>query len=268
MPRTIVLKFGGASVATPEHFHNVARIVIEKSARYPRVAVVLSAMGETTDYLLSLARQVNTIPQERELDMLVTAGERVSIALLAMALARQGKEAISFTGSQTGIITSPRHTEARIVDVRPWRILPHLHSGKTVIVAGFQGVSTQGEITSLGRGGSDTTAVALGVALGAEVVEFFKDVEGIYETDPKSTSQPSFLPHLTYQGALELLEKTQSGVLHRRSVQLAEKNQIPLRVLSYLSTLSTENRGTWIGHKDVLRPESCFYEEEERHAKD
>lgn len=277
MPRTVVLKFGGASVATPEHFHDVAKIIIERSLCYPRVAVVLSAMGETTDYLLTLARQINTSPQERELDMLVTAGERVSIALLAMALARQGKEAISFTGSQTGIITSHRHTEARIVDVRPWRILPHLNSGKTVIVAGFQGVSTQGEITSLGRGGSDTTAVALGAALGAEVVEFFKDVDGVYEQDPKQHPRSLLLPHLTYQQALELLKRTQSGVLHGRSIQLAQKNQIPLRVLSYLPEALTKGTGTWIGDippdsvsriQYPLRSNSCFYEEEDAHARD
>lgn len=164
--------------------------------------------------------------------MLVSVGERVSIALLAMALSLKGKEAVSFTGSQSGIITCANHTEAKIVDVRPYRLMPVLQKGQIAIVAGFQGVSVEGEITTLGRGGSDTTAVALAVALGAQKVEFYKDVQGIYSADPKKDSHARLLPTLDYAEAREIASNG-AKVLHPRCIELAEKNGVLLSVLSF-----------------------------------
>ncbi|MFN4174875.1 MAG: aspartate kinase, partial [Parachlamydiaceae bacterium] len=178
LERTLVLKFGGASVAEPEHFSKIADIILYRKKEFNNIVVVVSAMGDTTNKLIDLAKKVNPNPPRREYDMLVSVGERISISLLAMALALKGQDAISFTGSQSGIITTEEHSEARIIDVKPNRLQPHLQAGKVVIVAGFQGVSKSGEITTLGRGGSDTTAVALAVALKAEKVEFYKDVIG------------------------------------------------------------------------------------------
>ena len=182
------MKFGGASVATTASFAHIADLILEKKRVYRRVVVVVSAMGNTTDQLITLAKEVNVNPPKREYDMLVSVGERISISLLAMALAAKNHQAYSFTGSQSGIITCGRHTDARIIDVRPHRLIPVLESGSVAIVAGFQGVSMNGEITTLGRGGSDTSAVALGIALGAEKVLFFKDVGGVFEKDPKRRS--------------------------------------------------------------------------------
>src|ERR1700733_7657312 len=170
--KTLIMKFGGAAVKTPESFSCLADLIIKRSQNYPRIAIVVSAMDGMTDQLIALARLVHPSPPSREYDMLVSTGERVSISLLAMALFAKGREAVSFTGSQSGIITSNQHSEARIIDVRPSRLLPCLEKNKYVIVAGFQGVSKEKEITTLGRGGSDTTAVALGIALKAEKVEF------------------------------------------------------------------------------------------------
>lgn len=228
---TLVMKFGGASVATPQHFSNIADIVIERLKTYPRIVIVVSAMGKTTDELISLAKQVNPNPPKREYDMLVSVGERISISLLAMALSAKNHEAVSFTGSQSGIITTSEHTEARILDVKPHRLVANLNAGKIVIVAGFQGVSCNGEITTLGRGGGDTTAVALGVAFKAKV-EFYKDVPGFYSEDPKLNPEATHLPRLSYKEAIEI---TTNGakILHPRSIQLAEKNFLQLQVLSF-----------------------------------
>lgn len=242
---TIILKFGGASVATPEQFSKIAEIILKKSERF-RVVVVVSAMGDTTDQLLALARRVHPHPPPREQDMLISVGERISISLLAMALHRLEKEAISFTGSQSGIMTSSQHSEAEIIHVKPHRILKALEAEKIVIVAGFQGVSEQGEITTLGRGGSDTTAVALGIALDATRVEFYKDVEGVYSEDPKKNPQARLFPCLTFQEALNVLEKG-AQVLHPRSVKLAEKNGLPLHVLSFYDPFLKHHTGTRIG---------------------
>lgn len=228
----LVMKFGGASVAEPESFLKIAEIVIERSLVCKKIVVVVSAMGNTTDQLLELARRVNPNPPKREEDMLVSVGERVSIALLAMALARLGKEAVSFTGSQSGIITCENHSDARIVDVRPKRLEEVLEKGQIGIVAGFQGVSRKGEITTLGRGGSDTSAVALAVALRAPRVEFYKDVPGIFEEDPKKDKKAKILPQLSYSEALALAKKG-AKVLHARSVELAEKNGVQLAVHSF-----------------------------------
>ena len=225
------MKFGGASALKPESFLRLAKIIIERSLQHKKIAVVVSAMANTTDQLFSLAKRVHPNPPEREQDMLVSVGERISISLLAMALAREGKEAVSFTGSQSGIITCENHSDAKIVDVRPRRIQETLKSGKIAIVAGFQGVSTTGEITTLGRGGSDTSAVALAVALGAPRVEFYKDVPGIFEKDPKR--ELSEKHHcLTYADALELARKG-AQVLASRCIELAQKNNIELCIHSF-----------------------------------
>lgn len=256
--KAIVLKFGGAAVATPEQFAKIAEIILERACHYAHVIVVVSAMGDTTDELLALAHKVNPAPPKREMDMLLSVGERISISLLAMALAAKGREAISFTGSQSGIITSSDHTDARIIEVRPFRLLPQLEKGKVVIVAGFQGVSKSNDVTTLGRGGSDTTAVALAIALGAEKVEFYKDVPGICAEDPKINPHASLYPSLGYQEALEIVDRG-AQVLHPRCIRLAEKNQVPLHLLSF----NRENtaQGTLIG-KENLGAErgECVYE--------
>lgn len=252
----LVMKFGGASVATPESFLKIAKLVIERSLQCEKIAVVVSAMGNTTDQLLELARQVHPNPPKREEDMLVSVGERISIALLAMALARLGREAVSFTGSQSGIVTCENHADARIVDVRPKRLVEVLEKGQIGIVAGFQGVSRKGEITTLGRGGSDTSAVALAVALQAPRVEFYKDVAGIYNADPKKDPKAKILSLLKYSEALQLAEKG-AKVLHARSIQLAEKNGVQLAVHSFLNPTIA---GTIIG-AECNRNSIMSYEE-------
>ncbi|MGK5595530.1 MAG: aspartate kinase [Parachlamydiaceae bacterium] len=249
------MKFGGASVATPEHFSQIADIVIKKHQSFPRIVIVVSAMGKTTDDLIGLAKKVHPSPPRREYDMLVSVGERISISLLAMALALKNREAVSFTGSQSGIITTDEHTEARIVDVRPHRLISSLDAGKIVIVAGFQGVSNRGEITTLGRGGGDTTAVALGVAFNSKV-EFYKDVPGIFSDDPKLNCQALHYPQLSYQDALKITSQG-AKVLHPRSIQLAEKNALELHVLSF----NKEHRmSTLISAQSCLKNEKPIYE--------
>jgi aspartate kinase len=263
--KTLIMKFGGASVKQPEFFSSVAEIIVRRRQHYPRIVVVVSAMGDTTNQLLDLAKKVHPFPPRREQDMLISVGERISIALLAMALALKGVEAISYTGSQSGIITSSEHSEAKILEVRPLRILQQLNMGKIVIVAGFQGVSRDGEITTLGRGGSDTSAVALGVALRAEKIEFYKDVDGIYSADPKKETQAEQFPSLTYDQALCIIRKG-AKVLHERAIELAAKNAIPLHVLSFLAE---EEKGTWIKPQEVSVEREqmpCSYEREELHV--
>ncbi|MDE3046449.1 MAG: aspartate kinase [Verrucomicrobiota bacterium] len=236
------MKFGGASVVTPQSFHRVAKIVQKRKEAGEPVVVVVSAMANATDELLELAQEVHPNPPRREQDMLVSVGERISISLLAMALDRLGVEAVSFTGSQSGIITNEDHSEAKIIDVRPHRLSATLKAGAVAIVAGFQGVSRAGEITTLGRGGSDTSAVALAAALDAPCVDFYKDVEGIYDRDPKQgTAQ--LLPQLEYTQAKEIA-KGGAKVLHLRSIELAEKNGIQLAVRSFHRP---ETIGTLVG---------------------
>jgi aspartate kinase len=256
--RCIVLKFGGASVSSPEAFSSIANIILHRKKNYNKVIVVVSAMGNTTDELISLAHKVNPNPPRRELDMLVSVGERISIALLAMALAAKGTEAISFTGSQSGILTTNDHANAKIVNVKPHRLLPHLANGKIVIVAGFQGMSLEGEITTLGRGGSDTTAVALAIALEAEKVEFFKDVPGVFDQDPKTFPKANLLRELSYQEAYEIMNKG-AKILHSRCIRLAEKNSLPLRVLPFARFLE-EELGTTI--QGAVRSENTISYEE------
>lgn len=250
------MKFGGASVASIDQFCKIAKIVINRKKEYKQIAVVVSAMGNTTNDLFALAKKVNEEAPRRELDMLATAGERISIALLAMALAKQKIEVVSFTGSQSGIITSSLHNDAKIIEVRPYRLKKVLYDGKIAIVAGFQGVSREGEITTLGRGGSDTSAVALGIALNAEKIEFYKDVEGVYAEDPKVNFNAELFSQLTYEEALEIIQKG-AKILHARAILLAQKNGLPLHILSFLPGRKS---GTWI-KENSARKELQFYEE-------
>jgi aspartate kinase len=258
--KTVVMKFGGASVATPAHFSHIADIIVERLKEYPRIIVVVSAMGKTTDQLVALAKEVNPDPPRREYDMLVSVGERISISLLAMALAKKNRDAVSFTGSQSGIITSDTHSEARILDVRPHRLIASLDAGKIVIVAGFQGVSRKGEITTLGRGGSDTSAVALGVAFRSRI-EFYKDVQGMYSDDPKKNSQAEIYPELSYEEALDIVNRG-AKILHPRSIRLAAKNRLRLHILSFQDCPASFKSGTLIHASHSAPPPSAIYEEE------
>ena len=238
----IVQKFGGSSVADAEGMKRVAaRIVATKKAGH-QVVVVVSAMGDTTDELIDLANAVTPIPQGRELDMLLTAGERISMALLAMAINNLGFEALSFTGSQAGVITDSVHGKARIIDVTPGRIREAIDSGAIAIVAGFQGISQDTkDITTLGRGGSDTTAVALAAALDADVCEIYTDVDGVFSADPRVVPAARKLKTVTYE---EMLELAAAGakVLHLRCVEYARRFNLPIHVRSSFSP----NEGTWV----------------------
>jgi aspartate kinase len=228
----IVQKYGGSSVAGPEKIMRVAERVAKTRAAGHEVVVVVSAMGDTTDELLGLAQQVSGgNPHRRELDMLLTAGERISMALLGLALHARGVPAVSFTGSQSGIITDGAHTNARILEVRPVRILQELERGKVVIVAGYQGVSREKEITTLGRGGSDTTAVALAAALSAEVCEICSDVDGVYTADPRIVSGPKRLAELSHE---EMQELALAGakVLNAQAVEFARDRGITIHARS------------------------------------
>jgi aspartate kinase len=227
----IVQKYGGSSVADAAKILRVAARVAETRQGGHQVVVVVSAMGDTTDELLALARTVTADPHRRELDMLLTAGERISMALLGMALHARGVDAVSFTGSQSGIITDGAHTSARIVEVRPVRILEALERGKVVIVAGYQGVSREKEVTTLGRGGSDTTAVALAAALEAEVCEICSDVDGVYTADPRIVSGARRLAELSHE---EMQELALAGarVLNPQAVEFARDRGITIHARS------------------------------------
>jgi aspartate kinase len=238
----IVQKYGGSSVADADGIKRVAqRIVVTRKAGHS-VVVVVSAMGDTTDELHDLAKQVSPLPPARELDMLLTSGERISMALLAMAIANLGLSARSFTGSQAGVITDDAHGKARIIDVTPGRISGALADGAIPIVAGFQGVSANGkDITTLGRGGSDTTAVALATALNADVCEIYTDVDGVFTADPRIVPTARRIPAITYE---EMLEMAASGakVLQLRCVEYARRYNIPIHVRSSFSSRT----GTWV----------------------
>ncbi len=216
----IVQKYGGSSVADVERIRKVAARVASRRADGHQMVVVVSAMGDTTDELLTLAKRMSADPPRRELDMLLTCGERISMALLSMALHEQAVPAISFTGSQSGIITDDSHSQARIVEVRPVRIREELERGKVVIVAGYQGVSRNREITTLGRGGSDTTAVALAAALGAEACEIYSDVDGIFSADPRVVPEARKLETLDYD-TMQELAAAGARVLNAQAVEFA-----------------------------------------------
>jgi aspartate kinase len=241
----VVQKYGGSSVADAEGIKRVAKRIVATKAAGNQVVVVVSAMGDTTDELLDLANQVTPAPPGRELDMLLTAGERISMALLAMAIATLGMEARSFTGSQAGVITDDVHGTARIIDVTPGRISSALAEGAIPIVAGFQGVSQNTkDITTLGRGGSDTTAVALAAALNADVCEIYTDVDGVFTEDPRLVPSARRIPRITYE---EMLEMAACGakVLIPRCVEYARRYNLPIHVRSSFS----DKIGTWVsGH--------------------
>jgi aspartate kinase len=242
---TLVMKFGGTSVADPEKIKDVARRLVEARAAGNRVVAVLSAMGDTTDELVRLAYDVSPRPKPRELDMLTSVGERISCALAAMAIHDLGAEAISLTGSQAGIVTDTVHGRAKIVDVRARRIHEALDQDRIVLVAGFQGVSTEFDITTLGRGGSDTTAVALAAALGGQVCEIYTDVEGVFTADPRLVPEARKLHAVSYE---EMLEMAASGakVLQVRSVEIARSHHVKLHVRPSYSPAD----GTWIREED------------------
>lgn len=256
--KTLVMKFGGAAVASPEHFSRIAEIILLKKREYSKIIVVVSAMGKTTDHLISLAKAVHPEPPQREYDMLLSTGERVSMSLLAMVLFRYGQKAVSFTGSQSGIITSNHHSNAFIMDIRPFRIQKALEEGFVVIVAGFQGVTETKEITTLGRGGSDTTAVAMGIALKAEKVEFFKDVPAFFDKDPKQFSDAISYTNLSYDEALKIACEG-AKILHPRAIELAKKNGLPLHVRSFISSYQN-HPGTFIQHFNQKRTTDLIYE--------
>ena len=237
----IVQKYGGTSVADPERMRNVARHIAATKAQGNQLVIVVSAMGKATDNLLDLARQVSSAPAGREMDMLLTTGERISMSLLCMALQDLGVEAMSFTGSQVGIITDTVHGRAKILEIKGDRVREAIGEGKVAVVAGFQGVSTAKEITTLGRGGSDTTAVALAAALKADVCEIYTDVTGVFTADPRIVPQARKLKHLEFD---EMLEMAGAGskVLALRSVEFARNHNVPIHVRSSF----TWEQGTWV----------------------
>lgn len=231
----IVQKYGGSSLESAERIRRVAERIVATKKQGHDVVVVCSAMGDTTDGLLDLAAQVNPVPPAREMDMLLTAGERISNALVAMAIASFGAEAQSFTGSQAGVLTTERHGNARIVDVTPGRVRDALDQGKICLVAGFQGVNKDTrDVTTLGRGGSDTTAVALAAALGADVCEIYSDVDGVYTADPRLVPDAQKLNQLSFEEMLELAASG-SKILVLRSVEYARAFNVPIRVRSSYS---------------------------------
>jgi aspartate kinase len=250
---TVVMKFGGTSVADPEKIKDVARRLVAAQSAGNRVVGVLSAMGSTTDQLIDLANEISPSPHPRELDMLISVGERISCALAAMAIHDLGHEAISLTGSQAGIVTDTLHGKAKIVDVRARRIHEALDLGRIVLVAGFQGVSTEQEVTTLGRGGSDTTAVALAAALGADHCEIYTDVDGVFSADPRLVPDAHKLDEVSFE---EMMEMASSGarVLATRSIEVARSHNVRLHVRSTFS----DEAGTWVRQEDEAMLEKAL----------
>jgi len=251
MSKIMVQKFGGSSVADAEKIHRCARRAVKAKLDGYQVVMVVSAMGKTTDKLIALANEVNPNPPKREMDMLLTTGEQVSIALMAMALESAGHQAISFTGGQIGMITDDVHTKARIRSIDADRIHEELNEGKMVIVAGFQGVTEEGALTTLGRGGSDTTAVALAAVLKA-TCEIYTDVDGVYSTDPRIVPQARKMKEINYDEMLELASLG-AKVMHSRSIEFGKKYDVPIHVRSSL----TDTEGTMIvaqtrGMEDIV----------------
>src|SRR5213082_3869027 len=232
----VVQKYGGSSVADVTRIRLVAERVMQTKRAGHDVVVVVSAMGDTTDELLALAKQVSPNPDRRELDMLLTAGERISMALLSMAIRELGGDAISFTGSQSGIITNDRHIDARIIEVRPVRVQDELARGKIVVIAGYQGVSYRREVTTLGRGGSDTTAVAMAAALDAEYCEICSDVGGVYSADPRVVPEARRIGTLSYEETQEMAESG-AKVLNAQAVEFAKEKGIAIYARATASPL-------------------------------
>src|ERR1700731_2007446 len=223
----VVQKYGGSSVADASKLRQVAERVMRTRAQGHDVVVVVSAMGDTTDDLLGLAKQISANPDRRELDMLLSAGERIAMAVVSMAIRELGGDAISFTGSQSGIITNDRHVDARIIEGRPFRVQDELARHKIVVIAGYQGVSYRREVTTLGRGGSDTTAVAMAAALGAEYCEICSDVDGVYTADPRVVSAATRIGRLSYEETQELAESG-ARVLNAQAVEFAKEKGIAI----------------------------------------
>ncbi|MEJ7818077.1 MAG: aspartate kinase [Thermoleophilaceae bacterium] len=245
VPQTVVMKFGGTSVADADQIKRAASRVARAADQGARVVAVLSARGKTTDELLSMAYEVSDRPHPREMDMLLSTGERISCALAAMVINDLGHEAISLTGSQAGIVTDTSHTKARILDVRADRISAALDEGKVVLVAGFQGVSTDADVTTLGRGGSDTTAVALAAALGADVCEIYTDVAGVFSADPRIVCDARKLIAVSFEEMLEMAASG-AGVLQLRSVEYARNHGIPIHCRSSFE----DGPGTFVQPED------------------
>jgi len=242
MKEIVVQKFGGTSVADTDKIKNVADAVIREKNLGNDVVVVVSAMGHTTDYLVKMAKEISDKPSDREMDMLLSTGEGVSIALLAMAIQSKGYEAVSLNAMQIGIMTEDVHMKARIIDIKTDKLKENLDAGKIIVVAGFQGITKNGEITTLGRGGSDTSAVALAASLDAARCDIYTDVEGVYTTDPRIVPTASKLETISYEEMLELA-RVGANVLHPRSVETAKQFKVPLRVRS---TFKLDNLGTLI----------------------
>src|SRR5205823_1559082 len=243
----IVQKYGGTSVGSVERIRAVADRVVRAREEGNDVVVIVSAMGDTTDDLMSMARQIAPIPEPRELDMLLTAGERIAMSLLGIAINARGCRAASYTGSQAGIITDTQHGAAKIVEIRPKRIAEALGAGNVVIVAGFQGLSSQYEITTLGRGGSDTTAVAMAAALGAEVCEIYTDVRGVFTSDPRVVPGARKIDRISYEDMLELAAAG-ARILHSRSVEYARRHGVRIHVRSSFEDVP----GTWVQEVDEM----------------
>jgi aspartate kinase len=243
--RVVVMKFGGTSVADADKIRRVAERLVAAQTAGRRVVGVVSAMGQTTDQLAALAGDVSPHPHPREMDMLLSTGERITAALCAMAINDLGRHAVSLTGSQAGIVTDTVHTKAKILEIRPRRISEALDRDEIVLVAGFQGVSSEHEVTTLGRGGSDTTAVALAAALGARVCEIYTDVEGVFTADPRLVPHARKLEALSHE---EMLEMTSSGarVMATRSIEVARSHNVQLHIRSTFS----DGPGTWIREED------------------
>jgi aspartate kinase len=247
----VVKKFGGSSVATPEKMMNVAQRILAEKALDDKIVVVVSAMGDTTDNLIKLSNAMTDSPSLREMDMLLTTGEQVSIALLAMAFQKLGVSSISLTGPQAGINTSSAYSKAKILSINTNRIQQELDKGNIVVVAGFQGINTASDVTTLGRGGSDTTAVALAGALKADVCEIFTDVDGVYSADPRVVKTARKMQEVTYYEMLEMA-RLGAGVMQPRSVEMGQQYGVPIHVRSTF----TQDKGT------IIREEYTMEEKE------
>lgn len=244
----IVKKFGGSSVATPEKIRAVVQRVLKEKKTEDKIVIVVSAMGDTTDELVTLAKRLTSKTYGREMDMLLATGEQVSIALMAMAFQAAGQSAISFTGGQAGITTSNAFNKGRILDLQPQRVHQALEAGNIVIVAGFQGMTADGDITTLGRGGSDTTAVAIAGAIHADVCEIFTDVDGIYTSDPRVVPEARKMDTITYGEMLEMA-KLGAGVMQPRAVEMGSRFNVPIHVRSTFS----EAKGTMIQEEYAMK---------------
>jgi aspartate kinase len=230
----IVQKYGGSSVADVDRLRKIVRVIADLKGRDNDIAVVVSAMGKTTDELVAMAREISPKPPRREMDMLLSTGERITMAMLCMALQEQGLDAVSLTGSQAGIITNDRHNDAQVIEIRPFRVQDEMAKGKVVIIGGFQGVSYKRDITTLGRGGSDTTAVALAAALNAERCEIYSDVDGVYSTDPSMVADALHLPEVSYP-VMQEMSTAGAKVMHASAVQFAKEKNIAIYARSTFS---------------------------------